>query len=198
MIALLRGILAHIGADHLVVETSGVGFLVYAPRPVLASAGAVGEAILLYTILIVREDALTLYGFANTEQRTLFERLITVSGVGPRVALGLLSAGTPAEVGGAIAHGDTTFLARAPGVGKKTAERLVLELKGKLGLVNLPPPPSGATTATVALNHELGELLTNLGYSSVEASAAINAMPADAPEDLEERLRLALRYFGSA
>ncbi|PDW01775.1 Holliday junction branch migration protein RuvA [Candidatus Viridilinea mediisalina] len=198
MIARLRGTIAHIGSDHLVIETHGVGFLVYAPRPVLANAGAIGDTMLLYTVLIVREDALTLYGFANSEQRSLFERLMSVSGVGPRVALGLLSTGTPAEIGGAIAHGDTARLARAPGVGKKTAERLVLELKGKLDLATLPPPPTGATAAAVALNNELGELLTSLGYSSAEASAAINAMPADAPEDLEERLRLALRYFGSA
>jgi holliday junction DNA helicase RuvA len=196
MIALLRGTLAEISADHLVVETGGVGFLVYAPRPVLAAAGAIGEPIMLYTVLIVREDALSLYGFASVAQRALFERLLSVSGVGPRVALSLLSAGAPEEISGAIAHGDTARLARAPGVGKKTAERLVLELKGKLDLGGLPPPPAGAPAGTSALNSELAELLTSLGYSGTEAAAAIAGLPADAPTDLEERLRLALRYFG--
>jgi holliday junction DNA helicase RuvA len=197
MIALLRGTLAQIGSDHMVVETGGVGFLVYAPRSVLAAAGTPGAPILLYTTLIVREDALSLYGFASVEQRELFERLRSVSGVGPRVALSLLSAGELEEIRGAIANGDTARLARAPGVGKKTAERLVLELKGKLGIAGLPPPPAGASAAAGSLNSELADLLTSLGYNGAEAAAAISALPADAPDDLEDRLRLALRYFGS-
>lgn len=197
MIASLRGTLTHIGPDHLVVETGGVGFLVFAPRPVLGAAGAVGDAVLLHTILIVREDSLTLYGFATPEQRQLFESFLTVSGVGPKVALSLLSAGAPDEIRGAIAHGDTARLARVPGIGKKTADRLVLELKGKLDLKGLPAPAAGTTPAAAAINTELADLLTSLGYSAAESAAAVAALPADAPADLEERLRLALRFFGS-
>lgn len=197
MIALLRGTLVQIGADHLVVETSGVGFLVYVPRSLLSSAGAPGDVLSLYTTLIVREDALSLYGFSTIEQRELFERLLSVSGVGPRVALSMLSSGTPAEISHAIVQGDTTRLARTPGVGKKTAERLVLELKGKLNLSGLPPVATGSPT-NLALNQELADLLSSLGYSNAEAVAAIAALPSDAPPDLEERLRLALRFFGSA
>ncbi|NTV62283.1 MAG: Holliday junction branch migration protein RuvA [Oscillochloris sp.] len=196
MIASLRGTLIHIGADHLVLETGGVGWLVYTPRTVLGSAGAIGDSLLLYTHMIVREDALSLYGFLNTAQRELFESLIGVSGVGPKVALSLLSSGAPEEIRAAVAQGDTARLSRVPGIGKKTAERLVLELKGKIDLKGLPTP-SGATPAASALNSDLANLLVSLGYSAAEAGAAIGALPSDAPEDLESRLRLALRYFGS-
>jgi holliday junction DNA helicase RuvA len=198
MIASLRGTLIHIGVDHLVVETGGVGWLVYAPRTVLGAAGSVGEPIFLYTVMIVREDAMLLYGFAAPEQRSMFESFLTVSGVGPKVALSLLSAGQPDEIRAAIAAGDTTRLARVPGIGKKTADRLVLELKGKLDLKGLPAITAGATPAVAAVNNELAELLVSLGYSVAEAAAAITSLPADAPGELEERLRLALRYFGSA
>lgn len=198
MIASLRGTLAHIGADHLVVETGGVGWLVYAPRTVLGGVGAVGESVFLHTVMIVREDAMNLYGFATTEQRGLFDSLLAVSGVGPKVALALLSSGTPDELRLAIAQGDTARLSRVPGIGKKTAERLVLELKGKIDLKGLPAAAANLPPAVAAVNNELAELLGSLGYSSAEAAAAIAAMPADAPQTLEERLRLALRYFGSA
>lgn len=198
MIASLRGTLIHIGADHLVIEAGGVGYLVFAPRPVLGAIGAVGEQVFVHTMLIVREDAMTLYGFATREQRGLFESFLTVSGVGPKVALSLLSAGEPDEIRAAIAHSDTARLARVPGIGKKTAERLVLELKGKLDLKGLPTPPPGSAPGAAAVNSELAELLVSLGYSVSEAASAIAALPADAPGDLEDRLRLALRYFGSA
>ncbi len=198
MIATLRGTLNQSGVDHLVLEVGGVGLLVYVPRPLLAGLGPPGSELFLHTLLIVREDALSLYGFANLDQRQLFERLLSVAGIGPRVALSLLSSGPPDELRLAIAQGDTARLARVPGIGKKTAERLVLELKGKLVTGSLPPVASGATPATVTLNNELAELLASLGYSSAEASAAIAALPAEAPEELETRLRLALRFFGSA
>jgi Holliday junction DNA helicase RuvA len=201
MIASLRGTLIHIGVDHLVVETGGVGWLVYAPRSVLGAAGALGDQIFLHTQMIVREDAMTLYGFANVAQRSLFETLIGVSGVGPKVAMSLLSSGTPDDIRLAVAQGDTARLSRVPGIGKKTAERLVLELKGKVDLKGLPLAAgagASATPAAVAVNSDLADLLVSLGYSGAEAAAAIGSLPADAPEDLELRLRLALRHFGGA
>ncbi len=198
MIASLRGTIIHLGADHLVIETGGVGFLVFAPRTVLGAVGAVGEQLFLYTLMIVREDSLALYGFATIAQRQFFERVLSVAGIGPKVALNLLSAGTPDELRGAIAQGDTARLARVPGIGKKTADRLVLELKGKLDLKGLPVSAVGTPPGAVVINNELAELLISLGYSGAEAAAAIATLPADAPADLEERLRLALRYFGSA
>jgi Holliday junction DNA helicase RuvA len=196
MIASIRGYLLFIGVDHAVVETGGVGFLVYAPRNVLGALGEIGGEVRLYTHLHIREDVLALYGFATSDQRHLFETLLSVSGVGPKVALSMLSSAPPDELRAAIAGGDTARLARVPGIGKKTAERLVLELRGKLDIKGVPA--SGATPALMAANAELAEMLVGLGFSAAEASAALAALPADAPTELDERLRLALRYFGGA
>jgi holliday junction DNA helicase RuvA len=197
MIASIRGNLIFVGVDHCVLETGGVGFLIFAPRNVLGALGELGGETLLYTHLHIREDVLALYGFASPDQRHLFETLLGVSGVGPKVALSLLSGGPPEELRVAIAGGDTTRLTRVPGVGKKMAERLVLELRGKLDVKGLPAA-AGATPALMAVNTDLAEMLVGLGFSAAEASAAIAALPADAPPDLEDRLRLALKYFGSA
>jgi Holliday junction DNA helicase RuvA len=196
MIASIRGKLIFVGVDHCVVETGGVGFLIYAPRNVLGALGEIGGEVLLYTHLHIREDLLALYGFASTDQRHLFETLLGVTGIGPKVALSLLSSAPSDELRAVIASGDTTRLSRVPGIGKKTAERLVLELRGKLDIKGLPAP-SAATPALMQLNNELAEMLVSLGFSAAEASAALAALPADAPPELEERLRLALRYFGS-
>jgi len=194
MIASLRGVLQELGTDHAVVEVHGVGFLVLAPRPVLRELGAAGTVVAFATSLQVREDALTLYGFADAEQRRLFETLIGVSGVGPKVALALLSSLDAPALRQAIATSDLARLARVPGIGKKTAERLVLELRGKLG----PAAASAAPSATAALDAELAGLLVSLGFSQAEAATAVAALPADAPTELDERLRQTLRYFGGA
>jgi Holliday junction DNA helicase RuvA len=196
MIASIRGSLLFVGVDHAVIETGGVGLMVYAPRNVLGALGEIGSEVRLYTHLHIREDLLALYGFASTDQRHLFETLLSVSGIGPKAALSLLSSAPADELRVTIAGGDTTRLARVPGIGKKTAERLVLELRGKLDIKGLPVP--GATPALIAVNAELAEMLVGLGFSAAEASAAIAALPADAPASIEDRLRLALRYFGGA
>lgn len=197
MIASVRGTLLQVAIDHVVVEVGGVGLQVYAPRLVLGALGEIGAEVRLFTNLQVREDSLTLYGFASVEQRQLFETLLGVTGIGPKVALSLLSSGQPDELRAAIASGDVARLSRVPGIGKKTAERLVLELKGKIDLRGVVAP-SGASPAAMAVNSELAEMLGSLGFSAAEASSAIAALPADAPTALEERLRLALRYFGGA
>lgn len=196
MIASVRGTLLFIGIDHAVVETGGVGLMVYAPRPVLSGLGEIGVEVRLYTYLHIREDVLALYGFATTDQRHLFETLIGVSGIGPKVALSLLSSSSTDELRIAISGGDTARLSRVPGIGKKTADRLVLELKGKVG-VKGGPLPTAVTSAATTVNNDLAEMLISLGFSAAEANAAIVALPADAPAEIEERLRLALRYFGT-
>jgi Holliday junction DNA helicase RuvA len=196
MIATLRGTLIAVSGDHLIVETGGVGFLVYAPRPVLASLGAEGEEVRLHTHLLVREDALTLFGFSTRQQLALFETLLSVSGVGPRVALNLLGGLQPDELRAAVAGNDIARLSKVPGIGKKTAERLVLELRGKLDLKGLPAAAATTTLQATGVNTELAELLMSLGYSAAEATAAVGSLPADAPPALDDRLRLALRYFG--
>ncbi len=202
MIASLRGSVEAIGLDYVILNVAGVGYLVYAPRPVLANLPAIGDELHLHTYLVVREDSLTLYGFASAQQRALFETLLGVSGVGPKVALNLIGSVDPDELRLVVANGDTARLARVPGIGKKMSERLVLELRGKLDLKTLPTAASTAQTASSAsvlgVNSELKELLINLGYSNAEATSAIAALPADAPTELEERLRVVLRYLGSA
>jgi Holliday junction DNA helicase RuvA len=196
MIASVRGILLFVALDHAVVEIGGLGLMVYAPRPVLAGLGEIGGEVRLYTHLHIREDLLALYGFASPDQRHLFETLLSVSGIGPKVALSLLSAAPADELRLIIASGDTVRLSRVPGIGKKTAERLVLELKGKLDIKGIPAV-SAATPGQLAVNAELAEMLVSLGFSAAEANSAIAALPADAPPRLEERLRLALRHLGS-
>lgn len=197
MIASLRGNLLVTGTDYAIIDTGGVGYQFFAPRPVLEGLGQIGSTVQVYTYLHVREDALVLYGFASMEQRAFFETLIGVTGVGPRMALGLLSAAPLDQIQLAIASENVAILSQVPGIGKKTAARLVLELKGKLDLSKLPTTVAAAATPTAtAINAELQEVLTSLGYSPLEAQSAVSSLPADAPPDLEERLRLALRYFG--
>jgi holliday junction DNA helicase RuvA len=196
MIASVRGTLLAVELDHLVVEVGGVGLQVFAARNVLAAAGPLGEPIFLQTVLIVREDALTLYGFTSDDQRRLFHQLLAVSGVGPRVALNLIGSAAPGDLRLMIAQGDLTQLARVPGIGKKTAERIVLELKGKIDLRGTPAATVAAAAAP-SVDRELLDLLVSLGYSATEAAQAVNALPADAPTELEARLRLALRTFGT-
>lgn len=198
MIASLRGKLLWSGPDYAIVDTGGVGYQVFAPRPVLQALSAGDDEVLLYTYLHVREDALVLYGFESMEQRAFFETLIGVSGVGPRMALGLLSAAPIDQLHIAIASENMALLSQVPGIGKKTAARLVLELKGKLDLSKVPGGGAPAHAPAAALNAELQEILTSLGYSALEAQSAVSSLPADAPPEIEERLRLALRYFGGA
>ncbi len=194
MIAFLRGVVQAVGDDYIVLAVGDVGVLVYVPRPLLDNLPSAGEPLLLHTHLVVREDALTLYGFGLVEQRAMFGMLLGVSGVGPRIALAMLSVLTVDEIRLAVAGGDVARLVRVPGVGKRLAERLVLDLKDRLDLRSIPR--DAATPAALAVNAELATLLMSLGYSSGEAQAAIAALPPDAPTNLEERLRLALRHFG--
>ncbi len=189
MIASLEGKLASILSDRVVITVGGVGYLVYVPFNTLTSA--VGDAIFLHTILIVREDSLTLYGFSTITEREMFEKLITVSGVGPRMALNILGTMSLDRLHSAIAGGQAEAFTRVPGVGKKTAEKIIFELKGKIkgadGLINAP--------AFNDVNKDVLDALISFGYSVSEAQAAINAIPIDTVNEFEERMRLALQYF---
>ena len=185
-----------VAADYAVIEAGGVGYQVWAPRSVLGSLPPVGDEARLHTYLLVREDALLLYGFASLAERGFFELLLSVTGVGPRVALSLMSAAPLDQLQIAIANENAAFLAQVPGIGKKTAARLILELKSKIDLKAVAPALASATPAVEHANVEVQEVLQSLGYSAAEAQAAVAALPSDAPPELEERLRLALRYFG--
>lgn len=190
MIATLRGEIAQVEENALILEVGGVGMRVFAPAP-LRSRARVGEMLMLYTHLVVREDALTLYGFESQSERELFNILLGVDGVGPKVALSVLSTMTIDSIQRAVFADEADLLSRVPGVGKKTAQKMALHLKDKL-------KPMDALATVAALTDRDSEVLaalTALGYSVVEAQSAIQSLPKDAPEDTEERLRMALQYF---
>lgn len=183
MIAALRGQVLARGTDHVVVEVNGLGYKVFVPRQ-----PETGD-VLLHTYQVVREDGHYLYGFASREELALFELLIGVSGVGPKAALAILSISRPADIAAAIASGDAAAVARAPGVGKKTAERLIVDLRGKVG--GISPSAEGPLPAD-----EVAAALQTLGFSAAEAAAAVRDVPPPGAAATEERLAAALRGAG--
>jgi Holliday junction DNA helicase RuvA len=193
MIASLSGTLASTSQDCLVIQVGGVGFQVFVPQTVLGGLTGPGQEVTLYTHLHVRENELTLYGCGSEEELALFRLLLSVSGIGPKVALAMISTLPPDRLRVAIAQEDVVLLARVPGIGPKTAKKLVFDLKDKVA-VDLPAgEPRPVLTEADA---DLIAALTGLGYSVVEAQEAIRALPRERLP-LEERVRLALGYFAS-
>ena len=190
MIATLRGEITQIEDHALVIEVGGVGLRVLVPAP-LRVRMKVGEAIFLYTHLIVRETELTLYGFESQADRDLFNLLLSVDGVGPKASLSVLSTMTIESVQRAIFGDEPELLSRVPGVGKKTAQKIALYLKDRLK----PVDTLSYVDAMSDADSEVLAALTALGYSVVEAQSAVQSISKDAPEDVGERLRLALQYF---
>jgi Holliday junction DNA helicase RuvA len=190
MIATLRGEITQIEEHALVIEVGGVGLRVLVPAP-LRGRMKVGEGIFLYTHLIVRETELTLYGFESQAERDLFNMLLGVDGVGPKASLSVLSSMNVEAVQRAIFGDEPELLSRVPGVGKKTAQKIALYLKDRL-----KPVDALSYVATMSdADSEVLAALTALGYSVVEAQSAVQSIPKDAPEEVGERLRVALQYF---
>ncbi len=194
MIASLRGTLLQLNPpDALVLEVSGVGFKISVPASVFDELDGVGRTAFLHTQLIVREDALALYGFTYEDQRALFDLLLTVQGVGPKLALAVLSSLSPDILRRAVAQEQPEIFNRVKGVGKKTAEKIVFTLKDKLaGEVSL-----AGITSISDVDTEVIAALTTLGYSIVEAQAALQSIPKGQGQTTEDRIRLALNYFAS-
>jgi Holliday junction DNA helicase RuvA len=191
VIASLKGTLQALVSDGAVIDVHGLGFRVYMPTSTLSTLGAIGDEVELHTHLQLREDNATLYGFATPEELGLFQTLIGVSGLGPKLALSMLSAMSVEKLAMAIASGATDLLSEVPGIGKKTANRIILELKEKVAASWLTtPPPEFAEE-----NAEVLAALTSLGYSVREASHAVATLPPDQKLTLEEKIRLALQYF---
>jgi Holliday junction DNA helicase RuvA len=184
VISRLRGTAVARSGERLVLDVGGVGYALNVTPSALRLAGGGGE-VTLETYLHVREDALQLFGFGEPAERELFEHLLAVSGVGPKVALAIVSGSPPADLRRAIALEDTARFEAIPGIGKKTAQRVVLELKEKLGSVEEPVPISGKTQSVAR------EALVELGWSIAEAEEALAATDPDLPP--EERVRQALR-----
>ena len=192
MIASISGRIQDILADSLVVEVSGVGFQVFVPKATRDTARR-GETLTLHTYLVVREDLLSLYGFAAREEKDYFTLLLTVDGIGPRSALSVLSTLSPDAIRRAVFHEQPEVFSRVPGVGRKTAQKILLQLQDKIHPeAGLEPVSAISDTDTEVIG-----ALTTLGYSVVEAQSALQSIPKDAPDDVESRLRLALQYFSS-
>jgi len=191
MIATLEGVLQHRGNDYVIVNVGGIGLQVYASSSTLNQLGTTGSRVFLYTHLHLREDNAALYGFASGEELALFRNLVSVSGIGPRVALGLLSALSPEQLVMAIASENTDLISQVPGIGKKTAGRLVVELRSKLEKewreVASPLAPEGADVIAA---------LTGLGYSLAEATRAVSKLSGAEELSLEEKVKLALQQTG--
>jgi len=194
MIRIVRGQVAIRQKDLLVVdvggERGGIAFKVFVTEPT-AARHLQGSAATLHTYLQVREDSFSLYGFESEEELSIFELLLTVSGVGPKVALSTLSSLAPDALRLALANGEASLIARVPGIGKRTAEKIVLELKDK---VKAPSTGVERLAQLSAVDAEVIEALVALGYSLVEAQRAIQGLPREAMT-VEERLRLALSAF---
>lgn len=190
MIAQITGRLLGKSAASCVIETGGIGFRLWMSTNAISHLPAEGDEVSVFTHLHVREDELSLFGFESIDEQELFERLITVSGVGPKVALSALSAFAPADLVGAIAREDDAMIATIPGIGKKTAQRLIIELKDKVGVPDLSGRPVGRSSAAA----ETSDALAAMGFSPAEVAAAMKGY--DGPSDAASLLRYALKRLG--
>ena len=188
MISFLEGRLIEKGAGRVVVGVGGVGYEMSVPAQTLAKLPPQGRPARLYTRMHVRDDAMLLFGFASQDERSLFDNLITVTSVGPKMAMAILSGLTPNALRRAIASGDADLLATVPGVGKKVAARIILDLKDKLG--------TGGDEAATGPMAEVREALLSLGLSAQEARDALASVPPNGDRPVEELLREALRSVG--
>ncbi|GAA2345905.1 Holliday junction branch migration protein RuvA [Saccharopolyspora halophila] len=198
MISTVRGPVLSIGLDHAVIEVGGVGMAVYATPSTLAGLRR-GEETRLWTTLIVREDSLTLYGFADAEARDLFALLQTASGVGPRLALATLAVLSPDQLSQALADGNLTVLTQVPGIGRKSAERLILELRDKVGvLAGATETPAQAAPDHGQIRSEVSEALVGLGFSSKQADQSVEQVLSNGGAELDTSavLRKALAALG--
>ncbi len=190
MIGRITGTLIEKHPPQIVVDVAGVGYELDVPMSTLYHLPAIGERVALHTHMVVREDAQLLYGFGSESERASFRQLIKITGVGPKMALAVLSGLSAADLAQAVVMQDVTLLTKIPGVGKKTAERLLLELKGKIA----DALPVGTAPQQVAsVNSDVLNALLALGYNEREASAAVRQMAADV--SVEDGIRLALKWL---
>ena len=195
MINRLRGTLVEKDTEGVVIDVGGVGYRTSASLATLRALPSLGEECVIHTRMVVREDAMLLFGFAAKEERGAFDALTAVSKIGPKLALSVLSSMSPAEVAEAVARGDVVKLSSVPGLGRKTAERLVLELKGKDIAAFAPEPSLAGGGGGGGPYMEAREALAGLGYSLEEAERALKDVPPQ--ETVEKYIKEALRRIGS-
>lgn len=201
MISYVKGALADKSGDRIVVEAGPVGLGIYVPLSVLEVLPPLGEEVKIYTYLQVREDDLSLYGFLNRQDLEMFKQLIGVNGIGPKGALGILSALRPDDLRLAILTGDAKAISKAPGVGAKTAQRIILDLKDKVSAEEMLAGIAGmeeertAVPLTKEAGREAVEALVALGYSNLEASKAVKSVPITDDMDAEAVLKASLKFL---
>jgi Holliday junction DNA helicase RuvA len=193
MIARLSGTVWGIGESHVVIRAGGIGLQVHVPSSVLGQLDSIGQPVELFTYLHVRENELALYGFLTEEELTLFKLLLSISGIGPKVALALLGTVSPDALRQAIIQEEPGLLVRVPGIGPKTARAIIFHLKDRL-----IPAGAGAAPLLSDADAEVIAALTGLGFSLVEAQAALQSLPRDEDLPIEERVRRALGYFAAS
>ena len=196
MYAHFDGVVAEKAADSIVLDVNGVGYLLQVSAQTLSLAPAAGGRMKLYAILSVREDAMELFGFHSREEKRMFERLRSVNGVGPRMALSILSSMPLNDLSIALVAGDAAALTRVPGIGKKTAQRLVLELRDKVDDAELTGQSAAAAAPAGSAESEAIAALMALGYASSEAARAVSAVAGKATK-ADEMIFLALKSLGS-
>lgn len=192
MIASINGSVLKRGKDHLVINVGGVGLRINTPQTVLENVGEIGRQMFLHTHLIVRETELTLYGFEKEDELELFQILLGVNGVGPKVALAIISTLSPEMLKSAILREEPAALQRVPGIGKKTAQKIMFELQNKL---DLTAESAMAVPLVADSDAEVIDFLTSLGFSIVESQTALQKVPKNI-ETVEEKMQVALQYLG--
>ena len=200
MYAYIKGILAEVNTDSIVIENQGIGYQVYVSLQALEELPAIGMEVKVYTYLHVREDAMVLFGFPDREDLKMFQMLLTVSGVGPKGALGILSALSGDDLRFAILSGDSKAIAKAPGIGAKTAQRVILELKDKVSLEDAFETKTvhiagGNVMVNGTVKNEAIQALVALGYSSSEAMKAVSQVEISQEHKVEDVLKLALKHM---
>lgn len=200
MYAYIKGILAEVNTDSIVIENQGIGYQVYVSLQALEELPAIGMEVKVYTYLHVREDAMVLFGFPDREDLKMFQMLLTVSGVGPKGALGILSALSGDDLRFAILSGDSKAIAKAPGIGAKTAQRVILELKDKVSLEDAFETKTahiagGNVMVNGTVKNEAIQALVALGYSSSEALKAVSQVEISQEHKVEDVLKLALKHM---
>ena len=190
MISTIAGKVTATGSDSVILDVQGIGFEIAIPKT-LATELKIGEPVMLYTHLHVREDILALYGFATPEDKRFFNLFLSVEGIGPRLALAILSTLSLDVIRGAIVSEKPEIFSRVHGIGKKTAQKILIQLQGKISNEG-----EGYLIQRISsVDEEVLEALVGLGYSVVEAQSAVQSLPADTPDTVEDKLRLALQYF---
>jgi Holliday junction DNA helicase, RuvA subunit len=189
MIASISGKVIHLTKETVIIDINGLGIEVFVPKSLLSDTEK-GDLLYLYTYMLVREDNISLFGFTSLEEKQLFLEFLAVGGVGPKLSLAILSSLSIDNIRSAILSEKPDYFSRVPGIGKKTAQKIIIQMQGKL------PDSDGLTIRSITdVDDAVVDALISLGYSVVEAQTALQTIPKDTPDDVETKLRVALQYF---